>query len=315
MALALKIAALEDETDHIRVLDLVAQDGHPLPSYSAGAHLVFDLGDLGTRSYSLIDWPTDAASGTTYRIAVQREDAGDGGSQKMHALAVGDVVMADGPKNDFELIDTPAPVVLLAGGIGVTPLISMATKLAGAGRAFTFHYAARSRDVMGFSTKLETAFGSALRLAFDDTDPLNLQAVMAGLTPDTHLYICGPRGLIDAARTAATAAGLPDQQIRVELFATPETNDADTSFEVEISSTGQIFTIPPGQSIIDVLEAGGMDLIYDCQRGDCGICQTEVVSGIPDHRDVVLTQDEQSSGEVIQICVSRAKSPRLVLDL
>ena len=315
MALTLKIAALRDETDRIRVFDLIARDGGSLPSYTPGAHLDFDLGDLGTRSYSLIDWPDDEDTTHHYQIAVQREDDGDGGSKRMHSLAVGDVVAAKGPENDFELTDHTGPVVLFAGGIGVTPLISMATHLMRTGRSFTFVYTARSRDVMGFSTLLDSHFGSALRLHFDDTDPLDLGTLMADFAPDTHLYICGPRGMIDAARTAATTIGLPETQIRVELFSNTATAIGDTSFEVEISSTGQVFDIPPGQSIIEVLEDAGVDLVYDCQRGDCGICQTDVISGIPDHRDVVLTQAERESGKLMQICVSRAISPRLVLDL
>jgi len=315
MTLALKIAALRDETDRIRVFDLVARDGMVLPPYTPGAHLSFDLGEPGTRSYSLVDWPDDASDSQVYRIAVQREDSGDGGSKKMHGLAVGDLLDADGPKNDFALADHSGPVLLLAGGIGITPLISMATRCARDARPYSLVYAARSRDVMGFSTLLDHAFGEAVRLALDDTNPLDLAALMADLAPETHLYICGPRGMIDAARAAASAAGLSEPQIHIELFSTPTAASGDAPFEVEISSTGQVFYIPPGQSIIEVLEEAGVDLIYDCQRGDCGICQTDVISGIPDHRDVVLSQAERDSGKLMQICVSRARSPRLVLDL
>ena len=315
MVLALKIAALHDETDRIRVFDLVPAEGTALPGYGAGAHLTFDLGDPGTRSYSLIDWPQDARPQTRYRIAVQREDEGDGGSRRMHALSVGDVLKAEGPKNDFPLGDHGGPAVLLAGGIGVTPLISMASALQGAGRPFAFHYAARSQAVMGFKDAAHAAFGDALSLHFDDTAPIDLAAVIAGLTPDSHLYVCGPKGMIDAARTAASAAGHPDAQVHVELFTTPQAETGDTAFEVKVASTGEVFTIPPGKTIIEVLEAAGMDLMHDCQRGDCGICQTDVIEGIPDHRDVVLSDSERASGKVMQICVSRAKSPRLVLDL
>jgi vanillate O-demethylase ferredoxin subunit len=135
------------------------------------------------------------------------------------------------------------------------------------------------------------------------------------LTPDTHIYLCGPKGMIDAARTAAVSEGHPEDQIHIELFTSAATAEGDTAFEVEIADTGAVYTIPPGKTIIDVLEDEGMDLIYDCQRGDCGICQTDVISGTPDHRDVVLSDAEKASGKVMQICVSRAKSDRLVLDL
>jgi vanillate O-demethylase ferredoxin subunit len=319
MPLLLKIAGIQDETDRIRVFNLVPRSGVVLPPYTAGAHLVFDLGAIGTRSYSLIDWPGDNSGDgqrpNTYQIAVQCEEDGLGGSKAMHALAIGDSLTAEGPKNDFELSDHAGPVLLLAGGIGVTPLISMATRLEQEGRPFRFVYAARSRSMMGFRDKLEQSFGPALMLAFDDKNPLVSSVLMSGLTPDTHLYICGPRGMIDAARSAAIAANLPEKQIHVELFTTPDQLSEDSSFEVEIASSGQVFTVPPGRSIIEVLENAGVDLMYDCQRGDCGICQTDVVSGIPDHRDLVLTEAERDCGKLMQICVSRAKSARLVLDL
>lgn len=314
MPQTLIIQAIRDETDRIRVFDLTAPEGAALPNWAAGAHLTFELGEVGTRCYSLIRWP-GVDDPACYTIAVQREDDGDGGSRKMHALAVGDRITAQGPKNDFELRDHPGPALLLAGGIGLTPMISMATALHGANRPFRLVYAARSADVMGFANPLQSAFGTGVTLRYDDTAPLDLDALMGTLTPDTHLYICGPKGMIDAARTAATAAGQSEDQIHIELFTNSASVDGDTAFEVEISSTGAVYTVPPGKTIIDVLEAEGIDLIYDCQRGDCGICQTDVISGTPDHRDVVLSDAEKASGTLMQICVSRAKSDRLVLDL
>lgn len=308
----LTVEQIEDETSAIRVFQFRAADGSPLPAYTPGAHLDFDLGATGNRSYSLIDWPGEQ-NPAIYRIAVQREDAGQGGSQAMHALGVGDEVVATSPSNDFELEAGAAPVLLLAGGIGVTPLISMATALLAQGRSFAFHYAGRTEAAMGFTDALRTAMADRLTLYFDDVKPLDMAALMAAQPANTQLYICGPKGMIEAARTAAEAAGLSD--IHVELFATPDAADDDASFEVEIHDTGQVFTVPEGKSIIDVLEEAGIDLMYDCQRGDCGICQTDVIAGQPDHRDVVLTEAERDSGKIMQICVSRAKSARLVLDL
>ena len=314
MSLKLTISAVYDETDRIREITLVPAYGVPLPAYTPGAHLDFELGSLGTRSYSLIDWP-EQDDKNEYLIAVQREDGGDGGSQHMHTLPTGATLTSSAPKNDFELALNDSPVLLLAGGIGVTPLISMATQLLGSNRPFRFHYTARSRAVMGFGDRIASAFGNHVTLHFDDVDPLNLNALMDSQDPATHVYVCGPKGMIDAARSAMTAAGLPDTQFHAELFSTPSADDGDTAFEVEIVSSGEVFTIPPGKTIIDVLEDGGVDLMYDCQRGDCGICQTDVISGTPDHRDVVLSEAERASGKVMQICVSRAKSARLVLDL
>lgn len=308
--LKLTLKDIDDETPHIRVFRFGDAAGAALPSYSAGAHLEFDLGEAGSRAYSLIDWPETTSD---YIIAVQREDAGQGGSKAMHALNVGDVVTAMPPKNDFPLLDGPAPILLLAGGIGITPMISMATQLLQDGRAFAFHYAGRSEELMGFSAKISENFADQVQLHFDDTKPLDLTALMGPQRKDTQLYICGPKGMIAAARSAAEAAGITD--IHVELFATPQSGTDDHAFEVEIHESGQVFTIPPGKTIIEVLEDEGIDLMFDCQRGDCGICQTDVISGIPDHRDVVLSDEERAAGNVMQICVSRAKSPRLVLDI
>ena len=313
MTQELVIDSLRDLTDRIREITLRAADGATLPPHEPGAHVDFDLGTLGSRSYSLIDWPGDADD--MLRIAVQREPEGQGGSMKMHEFALGDRLTVAAPKSDFPLHDHAGPALLLAGGIGVTPIVSLATALTAAGRAFDLHYTTRSKGVMAYEVELAAAFGAAVTFHHDDMVPLSLPALFGGIDPATHLYVCGPKPMIEAARAAANAAGLPDAQIHFELFATPQAEEGDTAFEVEVASTGEVFVIPPGKTIIEVLEEGGMDLMYDCQRGDCGICQTDVISGIPDHRDVVLSDAEKAEGKLIQICVSRAKSPRLVLDL
>lgn len=312
MTHSLVLTAIRDETDRIRVFEFAAADGSDLPAYTAGAHLTFDLGATGPRSYSLIDWPDDAPE-TRYCVAVQREEDGQGGSKAMHGLTIGLQLSVEGPKNDFELRDHAGPALLLAGGIGVTPMISLATALSMAGRAYRFVYAARSRAVMGFAAEVSEKFSGELH--FDDTRPLDLEDLMRGVSAETHVYICGPKGMIDAARAAAVKAGHAEDQIHIELFTSAAEEDGDAPFEVEIQDTGAVYTIPAGKTIIDVLEENGVDLMYDCQRGDCGICQTDVISGVPDHRDVVLSDAERASNAVIQICVSRAKSDRLVLDL
>lgn len=309
----LTLSAIQDETPAIRSLTFRGADGARLAAYGAGAHVEFDLGAAGCRSYSLIDWRGDADSPDAYVFAVQREEAGEGGSKAMHALAVGDVVAAAAPKNDFPL-EPSAPAVLIAGGIGVTPMITMAAQLSREGREFVFHYAARSRSLAAFLSPLADAFGNRFHSHFDDTAMIDLGAVIAARPTGAHVYVCGPKGMIEATKTIAETAGLTPEQIHFELFATPSAQDGDQPFEVEINS-GEVFTIPPGKSIIEVLEDGGVDLMYDCQRGDCGICQTDVIAGDPDHRDVVLSQSERDSGKVMQICVSRAKSARLILDI
>lgn len=298
------------ETDLIRVMRF--RSDSTLPDYSAGAHIEFDLGDAGKPCYSLVDWP-DACD--DYTIAVQREEAGDGGSKAMHRLSVGQVVEVALPKNNFELIGGDEPILLLAGGIGITPLISMATQLQNQGRAFELHYSARNATRMAFAETLEKAFDQSVFLYYDDANPLDLVTLMNTQAVNTVVYLCGPRGMIDAARNTAIEAGIDEASIHIELFSSAETQDGDTAFEVEVSNTGQIINVAANQSIIEALESAGIDVMYDCQRGDCGICQCDVISGTPDHRDVVLSDEEKASGKVMQICVSRAKTPRLVIDI
>ena len=315
MNLTLIVEEIRQLTDRIRLFTLADEHGGNLPAYTAGSHIDIHMDEERSRSYSLIDWSQPSAKPTRYSIAVQREDAGDGGSMFMHSLTTGQHLSVVSPRNTFELADQDSDSILIAGGIGVTPILSMAATLHEQRRSFHCHYTGRSRTEMALLTQMEAHFGPALSVYTDDQMPLNLKQLIKQCDPAAHLYMCGPKGLIEAVRANALAAGFSVEQLHIELFTTSETQSTDQSFEVELRSTGQVFLIPVGKSIIDVLDAEGVDLIYDCQRGDCGICQTDVVSGIPDHRDLVLSDDERDSGKVMQICVSRAKSDRLVLDI
>lgn len=313
----LKLASARMLTDAVRELVFLRSDNGKLAGYTPGAHVKFQL-PAGERSYSLIDFEprphNDSAS--KYRVAVLLETKGSGGSRHMHSLAPGDEVLVSPPANDFPLI-LDKPALLVAGGIGITPMISMATALAYAGTAFRFHYACRTGAAMAFREELESAFDAQLTLHFDDQPEtaLDLRSLAASVTADEHVYVCGPKGMIEAVKSAMEAAGIASYRVHFELFTSAATQAGDVSFEVQLQSTGAVFEVPPGKSIIEVLEAGGVDLVYDCQRGDCGICQTDIIEGVPDHRDVVLSDSEKAEGKVIQICVSRAKSARLVLDL
>lgn len=304
-------------TDAVRELVFVPGDGDRLAGYTPGAHVKFQL-PVGERSYSLIDFePVSENAGIgRYRFAVQLEAQSAGGSRFMHELASGDEVAVSPPGNDFPL-QLNKPALLIAGGIGITPLISMATALKHEGTPFRFHYAGRTRAKMAYRDELEQAFGGELTLHFDDQPEtaLNIAGLAASVDADEHVYVCGPKGMIEAVKSAMGAAGIAADHIHFELFTSAAEESGDRSFEVEVHATGEVFTVPPGKTIIDVLEAGGVDLIHDCLRGDCGICRTDVIKGVPDHRDVVLSDSEKAEGKVMQICVSRAKSARLVLDL
>ena len=304
------ILAVEPLTDRITSLRI---GGEALPAYEAGAHVEFDLPDGDTRAYSLIAFDAKFDTPDHYRVAVQREEDGKGGSRYMHGLVVGDTVTFTAPKNDFPL-DISAPAVLLAGGIGITPMISMASALMAAKQDVSLVFAGRAEADMAYCGALRDVLGDRLHLHFDDqAGMIDLDGVIAKLGA-AHLYVCGPRKMIDAARAKAEAAGIPPARIHFELFEAAKAASGDTPFEVQIND-GTVFTIPVGKTIIEVLEEHDVDVMYDCQRGDCGICQCDVLEGVPDHRDVVLSQAERDAGEVMQICVSRAKSPRLVLDI
>lgn len=313
-AIALEVVTATDIADPIRELVLRPVNGDPLPAFTPGAHLRFQVADGQWNAYSLITLPGEPP---TCRIAVRREEAGAGGSRFMHALKPGDRVWAQPPRNDFALDDGAGPALLIAGGIGLTPLISMATDLEARGRDFRLVLAARNRGATAYADRLADLFPGRVTLHLDDVagGPLPVAALIADAAPGTHVYVCGPRPMIEATRAAWAARALPDAQFHTELFDAPQAEAGDQPFEVELASTGQVFTVPPGKTIIEVLESGGVDLVYDCQRGDCGICQTGVLDGIPDHRDVVLSPAEREAGKLIHICVSRAKSARLKLDL
>lgn len=307
------ILAAEPLTDRIKALRICAAEGAVLPDYTPGSHVEFDLPDGGTRAYSLISFDAKFDNPDHYLVAVQLEGEGQGGSKFMHTLGVGDAISFTGPKNDFPLnIDVPA--VLLAGGIGITPMISMASALVAAQQDVKLIFAGRTEADMAYRTALQNALGERVTLHFDAlSGVINLDAIISDLE-SADLYVCGPRQMIDAVRTKAEAAGIASGRIHFELFSAPTPSGEDTPFEVQIND-GTVFTIPAGRSIIDVLEENDVDVMYDCQRGDCGICQCDVLEGVPDHRDVVLTQAERDAGDVMQICVSRAKTPRLVLDI
>ena len=232
----------------------------------------------------------------------------------MHHLRGGDVINAKDVRNNFELVDQSCPILLLAGGIGITPIISMAAELHEQNRPFQLHYAVRNAQSAAYATELQQHFGDRFHLCLDDTNPIDLNDLITTHT-DYAFYICGPQGMITAARALAENAQIPASQVHVELFANTEGESGNTPFEVEIASTSQIVSVAANQTIIEALEEAGVDVMYDCQRGDCGICATDVIAGEPDHRDVVLSEAERSSNSVMQICVSRALSERLVLDL
>jgi len=315
--LDLVVESTQNLTDRVRLFTLRDAAHITLPRFTPGAHLEFALNSGMTRSYSIIDF-SSVTPPQHYQIAVQLEPDGQGGSQHMHTLSAGDRVHCTEPRNTFELDSSNEPAILLAGGIGVTPLISMAKALENRGTPFHFHYSGRTRAAMAFHDQLDSQHHNNMTFYYDDIpqSKLDIKRLLENSNAsEQRLYICGPKGMIDSARSIAETAGIQADNIHVELFTSPNTTTNTNSFEIELKHSGQVLVIPADRTIIDVLQEAGIDVTYDCQRGDCGICQTEVLAGEIDHRDVVLSDAERKSGNVMQICVSRAKSARLVLDL
>ena len=299
--LNLKVISSEPATDRIRRITLGSSTDAPLPPFEPGAHIKIALPDGGERAYSLVAFaPEEARTPTRYVLGVLLEAKSAGGSRHMHGLRPGDVVSAAPPQNDFALAPDGGAALLIAGGVGVTPLISMAAALVASGRPFEIRYAARSRSQLAFAAELGAICGDRLTLHCDDEPEtrFDLAATIAASAPERQIYVCGPKGMIEAVREAALARGFAKERIRFELFQNPGApaggDTVDGAFEVEVKSTGQVVEVPADKTIIEALEAAGVDLIYDCQRGDCGICRTEVLDGAPDHRDVVLTDAEKA---------------------
>lgn len=312
------VTGIETLTPRVRSFVLARSDGAPLPGWTAGAHIDVYAPAFDRRSYSLIETsaaPSSAEHPTAYRIAVLLEAKSRGGSAHMHGLKVGDSIAISAPSNNFPL--SPGEAALVAGGIGVTPLLSMACELTASKQPFSFHYAGRSRSELAFLLEIEQLTAAKAVVHADDEAGgfFNLEGLMTQLPASTPLYLCGPLPMIEAAIALAKRLGWPEGRLHFEIFASPEEKAGDSSFEVELKSSGRVYEIPPGKTILDVLIDAGEEPLHDCKRGDCGICQTTVLEGIPDHRDYVLSEAERASNKVMQICVSRAKSKRLVLEL
>lgn len=322
--LELEISKVDADTTLISTIHLRAPAGEALPPFSPGAHLQVTIPGLrDTRCYSLVSFDLGQHGFDTpaaYRLGVRLEDDSQGGSRFMHGLKTGDRITVSGPKNDFPLHAAEpdeAPIVLIAGGIGITPIASMASALKATGRPFVLHYSGRSRDQLAFLAELGELAGDALVVHADDEPDtrLDLETLLDGLHTAQHLYTCGPKGMIDALIAGARQRGWADDHIHFELFTSAAPVSGDTSFEVELRQSGQVLTVPANKTILDVLEEAGCDPFYDCKRGECGVCQATLIEGEADHRDYYLSDAEKAEGKLIQICISRAKSARLVLDL
>lgn len=314
--LKVRVARRIEEAQGVCSFELVTEDKSALPAFSAGAHIDVHVAPGLIRQYSLSNDPSERHR---WRIAVLREATSRGGSAGMHdAVRPGDVLRVSEPRNHFPLVDAPR-TLLLAGGIGVTPILAMARALHAQGRDFALHYCGRSADRMAFLEELASAdFAASVFLHADDVPAQKFDAeqVLARPAADTHLYVCGPNGFMDHVLATAERHGWPEAQLHREYFAGVATALAsDGSFEVRVASTGLSCKIAADQTVIEVLAAHGVEIPTSCEAGVCGTCLTRVVEGRPDHRDSFLTAAERAANDQFTPCCSRALSPLLVLDL
>ncbi|MDO8251583.1 MAG: PDR/VanB family oxidoreductase [Rhodoferax sp.] len=316
--LSVRVARKALEAADICTFELVGVDGGPLPAFSAGSHVDVALPNGLTRQYSLCNDPKETHR---YLIGVLRDPASRGGSQAMHEqVQEGQLLQISAPKNHFGLAHDAKRSLLLAGGIGVTPILCMAERLAITGADFEMHYSTRSRARTAFYERIaSSAYAPQVQFHFDDGDAgqkLDLAALLATPSSGVHLYVCGPKGFMDAVLSTARAQGWPEHQLHYEFFAAEVAPSAsDASFEVKLASSGRIITVPKDQTVTQALAAAGVEVQTACEQGVCGTCLTRVLEGVPEHKDMYLTPEEQAANDQFTPCCSRSKTPLLVLDL
>jgi ferredoxin-NADP reductase/predicted pyridoxine 5'-phosphate oxidase superfamily flavin-nucleotide-binding protein len=314
--LSLVVTAVRQLTSRVRSYTVQAADGGVLPAATAGAHLdvpvVLPDGRATSRRYSIA---TDPASTDAWDLAVLAEPEGTGGSLAAHRLlAVSTRLNVHPPSNDFALHDDARPAVLIAGGIGITPLRAMAHALRATGRDHHLHYAGRSLTEMAWADELQRDLGPRVSLYPADAGTrLDLDRILADAPADAVFYVCGPARLLASAQAVAKERGLEDR-LRFERFSRAH-GVGDAKVTIELRRSGLQIEVLPDATVLEAIEAAGIAVPASCRAGTCGTCATKVLEGLPDHRDSALTPEERTQAGLMCVCVSRALTPRLALDL
>ncbi len=283
-----------------------------LPTFQPGAHIDVHLPNGMRRPYSIVNAPGEEG----YTIGVKRDDAGRGGSICLHdAVRQGDVLAISAPRNTFPLRRDSERVLLIAGGIGITPMLAMAQALAVQGIAYALHVFARSAAHVPFAERLE-GLAVTRHLGLDAVQTgAALSGILSGYAFSHHVYVCGPAPMLSTARQIAAAQGWPEEAVHVEYFSNPEAIDDSSAFEIALARSAMTLQVPAGRTILQVLQENGVDLPSSCEQGACGTCVCGVLEGDVAHQDVYLSASEHAANDRIMTCVSRAKSARLVLDI
>ena len=312
-----RVKRVSFEAENINSYELVAPGGGDLAPFTAGGHIDIHLPNGMIRSYSLVN---DQGERSRYVVAVNKDAASRGGSSSIHqTVHAGDILTISYPKNNFSLQESAAHSVLIAGGIGITPLLSMIRRLEALGRSWELYYAARTRQAAAFLDELNVLRSGArsnLHVNFDQEPPMqmvDLPAIVKKAPPNAHLYCCGPVAMLEAFEAAT--ADLPNDHVHVEYFKAKEKPAVAGGFEVKLARSNRTIAVQAGKSILDALLDAGVAVSYACTEGVCGTCETRVLEGVPDHRDLFLGKEEQAANKTMMICCSGSKSPMLVLDL
>lgn len=313
--LDLRIVSRRVEAEDIVALVLAAPDGAPLPPFSAGSHVDVEVAPGLVRQYSLCSTP---AARDRYEIAVLRDPASRGGSVAIHERFLeGGAVRVSEPRNHFPLQPVRGKALLIAGGIGVTPLLCMADRLSAIGAPFALHYCTRSPARTAFRDRIAASeFAPQVHFHFDDgpeVQRLDPASLFTAAVADLDLYICGPAGFIDWISAAAVSAGIAPQHIHREYFSAVPVEPAagDSPFLLRIASTGESIEVAADETATAALARHGIEIPVSCEQGICGTCITRVIEGEPDHRDMLMIEGDAE----FTPCCSRSHSPILVIDL
>lgn len=313
--LQLRLERKRPLAENVVSLEFSAADGTDLPSWEPGAHLELRLPSGLRRQYSLCG---DPATRDTYTVGVLREETGRGGSVEVHdRLEVGDEIESSVPRNHFSLGEAP-DYELLAGGIGITPIKAMLEELDRRGASWRLVYGGRSRRSMAFADELAASHPGRVTLVPEDEEGRpDLEGLVGSLSPQTHLYCCGPSPMLTAVTQACAEAGT-DGRLRLERFTAAEDapdTSGDSAFEVELRDSGVTLTVAPDQSILEAVRKVRPDVDYSCAEGYCGTCETGVLEGQPEHRGTLMSPEEHDEEGTMLICMGRSQSAKLVLEL
>ncbi|WP_370868988.1 PDR/VanB family oxidoreductase [Ectorhizobium quercum] len=312
-----RVTKITPVADTIKRFRLERADGGPLPVFSGGAHVVVSMNDNGQmrrNAYSLMSDPADPSA---YEISVQKAEGSRGGSVFLHErLKEGDVLSIGAPVNLFSPDWRGRKHILIAGGIGITPFIAMMAQFDRAGIPFELHYAVRTRSRGAYLDDLAARYGASRVKVYigEDGARIPLEDILVRQPLGTHLYVCGPDRMIDGVIEAGIDAGWPATSLHAERFLTPPPGKP---FTVDLTRSRKTVPVGAHESILEALEAAGVDAPYLCRGGACGQCETGVAAceGVILHNDVYLSEEEKSEGRKIMICVSRIEGPRVALEL